>query len=322
MSVKPYVFITRKIPETFISRLEKVAEVGMWNQEEEPVPRNVLLEEVQRADALFTMVSDDIDQEVLEAGKRLKIIANLGSNNDNIDLETAYRKKVFISNTSKLLTETTADLAFSLILMTGRRLAEAIMYVKEGKWKGWSPFLLAGADIHNKTLGIVGMGKIGEAVAKRALGFRMNVIYHNRDRKIDIEDIMKVDYRSIDDLISESDYVLNLTPLTEETKGMFNKETFKKMKKTAFFINVGRGETVVERDLIEALKNGEIAGAGLDVYENEPVSMENPLIKMNNVVALPNIGSSSVETRMSMINQCCENIERVLQNITPISMVN
>ena len=166
------------------------------------------------------------------------------------------------------------------------------------------------------------MGTIGEAVARRALGFQMNVIYHNRRRRAQTEQELGVEYRSFDDLIKESDFVVCLTPLTEETKGMFSKEVFRKMKKTAFFINAARGGVVVEKDLIEALEKGEIAGAGLDVFENEPINEKHPLLKFDNVAALPHIGSATVETRKAMMMRCCKNIEAVLKNKPPISIVN
>lgn len=219
-------------------------------------------------------------------------------------------------------TDTTADLAFSLMLMTARRLPEAVECVKTGQWKSWSPLFMAGGDVHHKTLGIVGMGKIGEAVAKRALGFEMKVLYHNRNRKLEAEKNLGVEYRSFDDLVQESDFVLCLTPLTEETKGMFTLDVFKKMKKTAYFINVGRGAVVVEEDLIEALKTGEIAGAGLDVFAKEPIDADHPLLQFDNVVALPHIGSASVETRMKMMERCYENIKAILEGKDPVNILN
>lgn len=320
--VKHYIYITRKLPEHHLAPLKNIADVGMWDKEEEPVPREVLLKEAKKADALFTMLSDRIDEEVLKQNPNLKVVANLAVGFDNIDIEAATKRGIAVCNTPDILTDTTADLAFALILMTARRLVEATELVKNGQWKSWSPYFLAGMDVHHKTLGIVGMGAIGEAVAKRALSFDMKVLYHNRNRKPGVEEKLGVAYRTFEELIVESDFVLTLTPLTDETSGMFTKEVFRKMKKSAIFVNVGRGAVVVEDDLVQALKEGEIAGAGLDVFVKEPIDPNHPLIKMKNVVALPHIGSSSVETRTKMIERCCENITAVLQKEKPINVVN
>lgn len=322
MGKRPYVYITRKVPEHTIIELQKIAEVKMWEKEEEPVPRQILLEEAKKADALLTMLSDAIDEEVFEAGQNLKVVANLAVGFDNIDVESATKKGITICNTPDVLTDTTADLAFILMLTVARRIGEAAQLVRSGNWKSWSPYFMAGTDVHHKTLGIIGMGSIGEAVAKRALGFDMKVIYHNRNRKADVEAKLGVDYSSFDDLIIESDFVLCLTPLTEETRGMFTKDIFKKMKNSAIFINAARGPVAVEEDLIEALTVGEIAGAGLDVYDHEPISPDHPLVNLKNVVALPHIGSASVETRTAMIDLCCKNIESVLKSEIPKTAVN
>ncbi len=319
---KPYIYITRKLPDAIIEKFQNFAETHVWDHEEEPVPREVLLQEAEKADALLTMLSDRIDEEVLGVAKNLKVVANLAVGFDNIDVQAATKRGIAVCNTPDILTDTTADLAFSLMLMTARRLPEAVECVKTGQWKSWSPLFMAGGDVHHKTLGIVGMGKIGEAVAKRALGFEMKVLYHNRNRKLEAEKNLGVEYRSFDDLVQESDFVLCLTPLTEETKGMFTLDVFKKMKKTAYFINVGRGAVVVEEDLIEALKTGEIAGAGLDVFAKEPIDADHPLLQFDNVVALPHIGSASVETRMKMMERCYENIKAILEGKDPVNILN
>lgn len=322
MANKPYIYITRKLPESVIAKLRSLAEVGMWDSEEVPVPREILLGEAKKADALLTMVTDKIDKEVFEIGANLKVVANCAVGYDNIDVEEATKRRIVVCNTPDVLTDTTADLAFSLILITSRRIIEAVDVVRTGGWKSWYPYFLAGTDVHHKTLGIVGMGNIGEAVAKRAIGFDMRVLYHNRNRKLEAEESLGVVYASFDELVKESDFVLVLTPLTPETKGMFTKEVFKKMKKSAYFINVARGPIAVEADLIEALKEGEIAGAGLDVYDKEPISRDHPLLQLDNVVALPHIGSASVETRTAMMKLACDNIEAVLKNEGPKTPVN
>jgi glyoxylate reductase len=309
---KPYVFITRKLPEETLVSLKEIADVGMWPSEEEAVPREVLLKEAQEADGLLTMLSDKIDKELFDNAPSLKVVANLAVGYDNIDIEAAKMKNVRVCNTPDVLTDSTADLAFSLILATARRIVESASYVKEGKWNSWGPLLLAGADVHHKTIGIVGMGRIGEAVARRAKGFDMNILYHNRSRKPEAEKKLGAVYRDFYDLLKESDFVVCLAPLTTETKGMFNREAFQAMKQSAIFINAGRGASVDEEALVDALKNGVIAGAGLDVYVKEPIAADHPLLTMKQVVALPHIGSASVETRKKMSELACRNIAKVI----------
>lgn len=320
--MKPYVYITRKLPEETIAEITHHFEVKMWDHEDIPVSREVLLEEAKKASALITMLSDKVDAELLTAGVNLKIVANLAVGYDNIDLETATKRGIIISNTPDVLTETTADLTFALLMATARRVVEAAEYVKAGKWESWSPYLLAGHDIHSKTIGIVGMGKIGEAVARRAKGFGMGILYHNRSRKMDAEMEFGAQYSSFEELISNSDYVVSLAPLTAETRNLFKADIFSKMKKSAIFINVGRGPVVDEQALYEALVDGEIAAAGLDVFVKEPISADHQLLKLPNVVALPHIGSASTETRTAMIKLCCSNVNAVLSGDRPKTIVN
>lgn len=319
---KPYVFITRKVPEETIQPLLEIAEVEMWPEEETPVPREKLLEEASRADALFTMLSDKIDAELLDAAPNLKVVANLAVGFDNIDVEYATKKGVVICNTPDVLTDTTADLTFALLMATARRIVEAVQYIKEGQWKNWGPMLLAGADIHHKTIGIVGMGRIGQTVAKRATGFNMEILYHNRSRKEEAETELGAKYCRFEELIEKSDFVVCLAPLTDETRGLFNEAAFKKMKKSAIFINASRGDVVDEQALFEALKDREIAAAGLDVFQNEPIGADHPLLTLENVVAIPHIGSASVETRMAMAHLVSRNIVNVLENKRPETVVN
>lgn len=314
---KPYVYITRKLPEETLAELKKRAEVNMWPHEEEAVPREVLMAEAKKADALLTMLSDNIDADLLKDASSLKVIANLAVGYDNIDISSAAKLGITVCNTPDVLTDSTADLAFSLILAAARRIVESANYVKEGKWDSWGPLLLAGADVHHKTIGIVGMGRIGEAVARRAKGFDMKILYHNRNRKPEAELSLDAEYREFHELLKESDFVVSLAPLTSETKGMFNREAFQSMKESAIFINAGRGASVDEDALVEALKLKTIAGAGLDVFVKEPIDPEHPLLSMNQVVALPHIGSASVETRMKMAELACRNISNILDGKDP-----
>lgn len=320
--MKPYIFITRKLPENVIVKFKEHFEINMWEKEDIPVPREILLEEAKKADALLTMLSDLIDEEVITAGPSLKVIANLAVGYDNIDTHAATKHGIAICNTPDVLTDTTADLTFALLMATARRLIEAAELVKEGNWKSWSPLLLAGHDIHHKTIGIVGMGKIGETVAKRATGFDMEILYHNRSRKAEVEKTIGAQYVPFEELVERSDFIVCLTPLTEETKNLFTREVFQKMKKSAVFINASRGPVVDEAALYDALVEKEIAAAGLDVFTKEPIAADHPLLKLTNVVALPHIGSSSVETRTTMMELCLENIDRVLTGRNPETLVN
>ncbi|TFD95916.1 D-glycerate dehydrogenase [Jeotgalibacillus sp. R-1-5s-1] len=307
------IYITRKIDDQVIDQLRKQFDVQVWNKEDQAVPKEELLHQVKDSHALLTMLSDRVDQEVFEEAPHLEVVANLAVGYDNIDLDAAKKAGVTVTNTPDVLTDTTADLTFSLIMAVGRRITEAAEYVKEGKWTSWSPYLLAGTDIHHKTIGIIGMGSIGQAVAQRAKGFDMDVLYHTRSRKPEAEQRFNAKHVSLEDLLKESDYVVMLAPFTEETKQMMGEKEFRLMKKSAYFVNAGRGTTVDEQALIEALQNGEIAGAALDVFEKEPISADHPLLAMKNVVAIPHIGSASRETRLIMMKLAADNIAAVLQ---------
>src|SRR5699024_1606268 len=224
--------------------------------------------------------------------------------------------------TPDVLTETTADLAFTLLMSTARRVIESVDYIRNNQWTTWSPMQLAGKDIHNKTIGIFGMGRIGEAISQRAKGFGMEVIYNSRTKKEEAEKKYNAKYVAFSDLLAKSDFVVSTAPLTSNTKNIFNDLTFEKMKSSAIFINISRGGLVNEKSLANALQNQEILGAGLDVFEDEPISGNHPLLTYKNCVTLPHIGSSTVETRTKMIELACHNVRRVLQgnpSITPIN---
>ncbi|WP_068672797.1 D-glycerate dehydrogenase [Oceanobacillus sp. Castelsardo] len=310
---KPKIYITRKIPRELVKSYEDQYDIRMWEKEEEPVPREILLKETQHADGILCMLSEKIDKELLSSAPHLKVVANLAVGFDNIDLDAAKKRGIIITNTPDVLSETTADLGFALLMTTARRVVEANDYIKTGQWKNWAPFLLAGTDIHHKTIGIVGMGRIGEAIAKRAKGFGMEILYHNRSRKEEAEKELGASYVSFDELLRSSDYVVSVIPLTDETTELFNKDSFRKMKQSSIFINISRGGVVNEEALVDALKNKVIAAAGLDVFANEPINSKHPLLGLNNVVCLPHIGSSSTETRTKMIQLCFENVDGVIQ---------
>ncbi len=318
---KPTIYVTRKLPKEIISELTKNYQVKMWEEEEQPVPKDVLAEEIKQADAILSMLTDTIDDNLLNMAENLKVIANLAVGFDNIDIEACERRGITVTNTPDVLTDTTADLVFGLLLATARRIPESVDYIKDDRWKTWSPYMMAGSDVHHKTIGIVGMGSIGEAVAKRATGFEMEILYHNRSRKPEAEKNLGATYVSFEELLERSDFVVTMAPLTPETKGIFNRDAFQKMKENAFFINASRGAVVVEDDLVEAIEKGEIQGAGLDVFENEPIHSDHQVLQFDQVVALPHIGSASMETRNQMIELAAKKIDRVLKGEEPITPV-
>lgn len=305
---KPKIFISRKIPQYIIEPFEKELQFSMWSEESTPIPTNILYERVEEADGLICLLTEKIDRAFLEHASHLKIIANMAVGYDNIDVHAAKEQNIVITNTPAVLTETTADLTFALLMATARRIVEASNIIYENKWKEWSPFWLAGTDVHHKTIGIVGMGRIGEAVARRAKGFHMDILYHNRSRKEEAEQSLGAKYVPFNELLERSDFVVSLLPLSTETANYFNREAFQTMKKSAIFINASRGGVVDEEALVEALSTKEIKAAGLDVFTNEPIADNHPLKSLPNAVLLPHIGSATVATREKMLTLCLENV--------------
>ncbi|AKG73291.1 2-hydroxyacid dehydrogenase [Salinicoccus halodurans] len=314
------IVITRNINPDIIAKLRKDFEVAVWEEDQKPMPRGKFLEETKDAHAVLTMLSDKIDEEFLANAPDLKIVANLAVGFDNIDLEAAHRHEVVITNTPDVLTETTAELAFTMMLVSARKVLEANKELMAGEWSGWSPYHMAGTDVFGKTVGIFGMGSIGAAFARRLSGFKSNILYHNRSES-EAANALGAKLVSFEELLRESDFVLCAAPLTEETKHKFDREAFEQMKESAHFINIGRGAHVVEDDLAEAIKSGKIAGAALDVFENEPIGADHPFIGLDNMTLLPHIGSASVATRNNMMNLCVNNIMEVLNGGTPITPV-
>lgn len=318
---KPKIFITRHFPEKYLAPYENDFEFTQWTKEDTPVPRETLLEKVREADGILSMLSDRMDEELLDQAKQLKIISNLAVGFDNIDVDTMRDRNVVVTNTPDVLTETTADLTFTLLLATARRVIEANDLIRNDQWEHWSPFLLAGADVYAQTIGIVGMGRIGQAVARRAKGFNMNVLYHNRSRDLEAEQRLGATYSSFDKLIKTADYIVSLVPLTADTEGLFDKDAFETMKSNAIFINVSRGQVVDEKALYEALKNKTIQAAGLDVFQREPIASDHPLMQLENALCLPHIGSASVRTREKMIELCLKNLHGYFYGNGPLTPV-
>lgn len=261
--------------------------------------------------------------EVLDKAPNLKIISNVSVGYNNLDIEELTKRGIMATNTPDVLTDTVADLGMGLLIATARRIPELDHYVKQGHWKETVSTEFFGVDVHHKTLGIIGMGRIGQAIAHRAhFGFHMDILYHNRTPKTDAEKRLNAEYVSLDELLKRSDYVCLVTPLTKETRGMMGKREFQLMKPSAIFINISRGSTVVEEDLIEALKTGEIAAAGLDVFVKEPIDPDNELLKMKNVVTVPHIGSATYETEVKMARLAAENLRAGLNVEKPKTLIN
>ncbi len=319
---KPKVLVTRKFFDEAIDLIKTVADVEIYPSEEDPIPREVLLDKVQDIDGLLPMLTDRVDQTLLDRGKRLKVVSNYAVGYNNIDVNEATKHGVMVTNTPDVLTDTTADCAFMLLMAISRRLVEVDKFVREGKWvKAWGPKMLLGSDITGKTLGIIGLGRIGKAVVPRAKGFNMKILYHNRNPDPEAEKL-GVEYRSMDEILAESDYISLHVSLNDNTKHLIGKPELKKMKKTAYLINTSRGPVVDENALTKALKENRIAGAGLDVLYEEPTNPKNPLLKLDNVIVAPHIGSATIETRLAMAMKAATNLTAALKGEQPPDLLN
>lgn len=320
--MRPKVFLTREIPERGFSRVREHFEVDLW-MDEAPPPKSVIIERVRDVDALVSMLTDPIDAEVYDAAPKLRIVSQYAVGYDNIDVDEATKRGIYVTNTPGVLTETTADFAFTLLMAAARRVVEADRYVREGRWKvAWHPMMMLGHDIHGRTLGIVGLGRIGAAVAKRAKGFRMRVLYYDSIRREDLERELGIEYVPLERLLEESDFVSLHVPLTPETYHMIGEEQLRRMKPTAILVNTSRGKVVDQRALYRALKEGWIAGAGLDVFEQEPIPPDDPLLKLDNVVLAPHAASASHETRSRMAEIVAENLMAFKRGEVPPNLVN
>lgn len=311
-----------EVPEQALEIIRGVAETRV-RKADGPPSRAELLAEVSEADGIFCLLTERIDEELLQAGRNLKIVSSMSVGYDHIDLAAATRRGVMVTNTPDVLTEAVADATFGLMLAIGRRLVEGDRFLREGSWKvKWSPMMMVGRDVHGKTLGIYGMGRIGASVARRARGFGMKVIYHNRRRDVTAEEELGAEFRTMDDLLRESDFVSVHVPLSEETRNSIGARELAMMKKTAYLINTSRGGVVEEKSLIRALGDGTIAGAALDVFESEPVETDNPLLSMRNVVLTPHLASASIESRTAMAVLAARNLEAALRGGRPPNLLN
>lgn len=328
------VFVTRPIAEPAIRRLAELVRVDLWD-DEMPPPRRELIARAKRADGVLSMVTDRFDAATIAALPRLAVISNLAVGVDNIDLAAATRAGIAVGNTPGILTETTADLAFGLLMAAARRIAEADRHVRAGRWRTWGPRVLLGHDVHGATLGIIGWGAIGQAIARRAAGFGMRVLYlpgpHSTragpkkrrgpnpatgDRPAQPEAVR------LQRLLAESDFVSLHVPLSAETRHMIGARELAMMKRTAILVNTARGAVVDQTALAAALRAGRLAGAGLDVTDPEPISRDDPLLRMSNVVLTPHIGSASHATRLRMAEMAVDNLLEVFAGRLPKCCAN
>ncbi|MEJ6512691.1 MAG: D-glycerate dehydrogenase [Acidimicrobiales bacterium] len=316
-----HVFVTRPLPAPGIDLLNDSGFDVRSNPEDRPLSREELLAGVRQADALICMLSDRIDVELLDSAPALKVIANYAVGYDNIDVGAVRKRGIEVTNTPGVLTEATADLAWALLLAAARNLGAGERMVRAGEWTGWGPMQLLGEPLQGRTLGIVGMGAIGQAVARRGKGFGMEIVYFNRNRVApEIESSLGAEFVSFDQLLRRSDFLSLHAPLNEQSRHLFNQQTFQLMKSTAVLVNTARGALIDEVELVAALREGRLAAAGLDVYEFEPKITEG-LLGLDNVVLAPHLGSASTLARGDMVRLCCENVSAVLAGkpaLTPV----
>lgn len=317
---KPKVFVTHQLFDDAQQILDAACDVEYWTNEERP-PRDEVLRRVKDKEGLVCLLTEKVNDELLRVATKLRIVANVAVGYDNIDLDACTKRGVVATNTPGVLDETTADFAWTLMMAVARRLSEGEQLARSGNWKGWNLDQLCGADVWGKTLGLVGFGRIGRAVARRAFGFRMKVIYTDAVKAPDeVEKLYNAEYRDMNSLLAESDFISLHVPLIPETHGLFDAPKFYRMKPTAFLINTSRGPVVEEAALVAALEGGKIAGAALDVYENEPFI--HPGLKRRNVVLAPHLASASLETRTKMAVMAASNVVALFKGQLPPNMLN
>ena len=319
---RPKVYVTRKIPEPGLAIVKAAADVSAWEREDVPPPRDVLQREAADADGLLSLLTDPVDAALMDAAPRLKVVSNFAVGYDNIDVPAATARGIVVTNTPEVLTETVADFAFCLMVAAARRLVEADAYTRAGRWKTWEPLLLAGQDVYGTTLGLIGLGRIGSAVARRAKGFGMQVLYFDVVRREDLEAAQGIEFRGMDDVLRTSDFISVHVPLSAQTRHLISGPQFALMKPTAVFVNTSRGPVVDQAALAEALRMRTIYAAGIDVFEREPIDPDDPLLKLDNVTVAPHIASASVPTRVKMATLAAENLVAVLEGRRPPNPVN
>jgi len=319
--MRPRVFVTRVIPDAGLSLLRERCDVEVWPHDRPP-SRDELIERAGDKDAIVCLLTEKIDADVLGALPGVKIVANVAVGFDNLDVAAGTKAGVVMSNTPGVLDDTTADLAFALLMSAARRIPEGDRLMRAGGWGGWGIMQMLGRDVHHATLGIVGFGRIGRGVAKRARGFSMDVVYHDGIRATpEVERALGARFVSLDELLSSADFVTLHVPLLPETHHLIDAAALKKMKRSAILVNTSRGPVIDEAALVEALRSGTIAGAGLDVYEDEP-KLAAGLVELNNVTLLPHIGSASIATRDKMAEIAARNVIAFFDGQAPPTALN
>ncbi|MCW3991250.1 MAG: D-glycerate dehydrogenase [Candidatus Bathyarchaeota archaeon] len=320
---KPKVYVTRQLFDEAMDVLRRYAEVEVFDGIDNPALRDTILSKVRNVEGLLCLLTDWIDEEVVEAGRKLEVISNYAVGFNNIDVGAATRRGVYVTNTPGILTDTTADCAWALLMSIARRIAEADRHVRAGRWiHAWGPRMFIGSDVHGKCLGIIGLGRIGSTVAKRARGFDMNIVYHDVVRRKDLEEELGITFKGFEEVLSEADFVTIHVPLMKETHHMIGQRELAMMKETSYLVNTSRGPIIDEGALYTALKDGVIAGAAMDVFEQEPIGPDSPLLGLDNVVLTPHIASASVETRTKMAVVAARNLVSVLNGEDPPNLVN
>ena len=319
--MKPKVYVTRLLPKPAMDRIHSFCEAEVW-EGELPPPRDTLLEKVRDVEGLVSLLTDKVDAELMNRAPNLKVVSNYAVGFDNIDVAEATNRGIIVGNTPGVLTDTTADFAFTLMMAAARRVAEADRTVRAGKWKTWGPMVLLGQDIHGATLGILGLGRIGQAVARRAKGFDMKLLYHDVVRQKQSEEELGIQFVEFDRLLAESDFITIHINLTPENYHLMGAKQFDKMKKTSILVNTVRGPIVDNMALYEALRDWKIAYAALDVTEPEPLPAEHPLLTLDNVIVVPHIASASVATRTKMALMAADNLIAGLKGEAPPNPVN
>lgn len=318
--MKPIVSVTNIFPEAALKKLAPHCDLRL-NESGTSLKPEALKRMAAESQGMITYLTDKIDRDIIEAGGNLKIVANYGAGFNNLDVASAAARGIWVTNTPGVLHETTADLTWAMILGAARHIIPADRYTREGRFSGWGAKLFLGGDVYGKTLGVVGCGEIGKAVARRAAGFNMRVLYHQRNRlPVETEKQLGAEFVTLTELLKESDFVTLHTPLTEQTRYLLGKEEIGLMKATAYLIHTARGKVVDDKALVEALKTGGIAGAALDVYEDEP-ALTPGMTELDNLMILPHIGSASVETRDRMALLVADNILDALSGKIPRSLV-
>jgi len=305
--MRPRVFITRRLPQSALDLILAECEAEVW-EEELPPPRHVLMDKVRDVDGLLCLLTDKIDAPLMDAAPRLKVVSNCAVGYDNIDVPAATQRGIAVGNTPGVLTETTADFAFALLLAAARRVVEAERHTRAGKWKTWGLTVLLGQDVFGATLGLIGLGRIGTAVAKRARGFEMRVLYYDPQRRPEVEEQLGISYADLDTVVRQADFLSIHVPLTPTTYHLVNADLLNKMKKTAILVNTSRGPIVDQKALYTALRDGVIAGAALDVTDPEPIPLDDPLLTLDNCIITPHIASASVATRTKMATMAALNL--------------